>query len=161
MHKDVRQLIAWAEQFGWTVERQGVHPVLRHRSGARVTLPATPSDWRALKNARKVIMRLAGIENPSGPAGKYRKGVRRQPRFQMPSAFERDEREAERIHRFLLQLELNARERELTVQMLKYNPRRDSVILMKLAAELRDVRERLREYRRQAVKDQRVQGLPE
>jgi hypothetical protein len=156
MHKDIRDLIAWAKTFGWSVERKAAHIVLRHENGASTTLPHTPSDHRSVANARRDLLRLAGKASPSGPAGKYRKGMgRRRDRYNPQRALDqRDDREVQRIERLLTQMELNVRERELAVEIRKYNPRRDSVILLKLAAELSDVRSRLREYRRQAKKDQ-------
>lgn len=97
---EIRALVEWAAPYGWSLDGETGrnHPVLRHTSGAELTLPSTPSDWRGLANTRADIRRISGIPSDSGPAARYRHEPRRD-RFDMDAAVreqrERRRREAE------------------------------------------------------------------
>lgn len=56
-----RELEAWAKARGWTVSHsRGGHLRWRHRSGALAFTAGTPSDVRAVRNAKAVMRRLEG-----------------------------------------------------------------------------------------------------
>jgi predicted RNA binding protein YcfA (HicA-like mRNA interferase family) len=61
MNRDVRELVEWAEQNGWRVLRRSKsgHFRLTHTSGATVTISNSPSDGRAMKNAKADMIREA------------------------------------------------------------------------------------------------------
>ena len=87
MRKDVRELIEYAEQLGFT--NQGIdgrnHYRLTHPNGTWFSAPATPSDTRSVKNAKATLRRLSGstVERPK--SGTYR-GQTRRGRFSMREA---------------------------------------------------------------------------
>lgn len=146
MNKEIRKLIRYAEPYGWTFE--GIsgtdHPVLRHRSGARMTIPSSPSDWRALTNARADIRRVAGEGSDSGPAANYRKGMPRRDRFDMDLVRdEAEQREAAAVARLAEIIELQVRYYEATDRLSRLDPEVDKVQTVPVARELRIVRERL------------------
>ncbi|MDI4667627.1 hypothetical protein AAEU31_02355 [Pseudoalteromonas sp. SSMSWG5] len=56
--KDINMLVrALLKKKGWSI-RQGKHPKLITPSGFKVTVPSTPSDFRAFKNFKNDIRRL-------------------------------------------------------------------------------------------------------
>lgn len=59
MNREVRELIEWAEQNGWHVERLTgkSHVFMRHENGSTCTFASTPSKYRSLKNARANLER--------------------------------------------------------------------------------------------------------
>lgn len=61
--KEVREAVEKAETIGWKftgkVDGQG-HPIMKHESGALHSVPATPGDWRSMKNALSTMERIAG-----------------------------------------------------------------------------------------------------
>lgn len=65
MNKEVRKLIKWAEANGWHFVRRTStgHIMLRHDTGVSVTMASTPSDPRAIRNARSDMQReLRAVE---------------------------------------------------------------------------------------------------
>jgi hypothetical protein len=148
MNKDLRELIEWAGSYGWSyVGLSGTdHPVIQHTSGKRLVMPSSPSDWRSWQNTRADIRRIAGEGSDSGPAAKYRKGLSRtRPRFSMDAALaEQEQRETEALCRFVRLIELQVRFYEVKDQLLRLSPKKDKVEAVRLAQELRIVREELR-----------------
>lgn len=145
MHKEVRELIKWARQFGWSPDRNSDHPILRHPNGAQVTVPGSPSDHRSLANTRSVLLRLAGQTSDSGPAAKYRKGMGRRNAFNMAAAlYEQEQREAEQICRLARMIELQCHFYDLADTLAGLNPRLDKVQAIKLAHELRVIKKELK-----------------
>lgn len=56
-----RELRAWATPRGWTVSHtRGNHLRWKHASGAVAFTAATPSDVRAVKNAKAIMRRMEG-----------------------------------------------------------------------------------------------------
>lgn len=149
MHKEVRELIRWAGQYGWAyagLAGNDSHPVLRHKSGIEYPLAGTPSDWRTLKNARSDLLRLAGEGSDSGPAGKYRKGLdRKRQRFDMDAAVQEiEDREVHDLCRLVRMIELQCRFHKLADEVSGLHPRLDKVQTVRLAHELRTITEELK-----------------
>ena len=60
MKRDLARLLEAARRRGWSVERtRNSHWRLRHRTGALVVAPGTPSCPRSLLNLRRVERRAA------------------------------------------------------------------------------------------------------
>lgn len=57
--KDVQDVLRAAQAAGgWTGRRlKNGHVMLRHAGGATASIPATPSDYRSIRNARAQIKR--------------------------------------------------------------------------------------------------------
>ncbi|MCF2849445.1 hypothetical protein NH514_20170 [Pseudoalteromonas sp. ACER1] len=56
--KDINMLVrALLKKKGWSI-RQGKHPKLITPSGLKLTVPSTPSDFRAFRNFKNDIRRL-------------------------------------------------------------------------------------------------------
>lgn len=75
MNRDARELVALAEQLGFTLKGYAGsgHPVLAHPSGAEVTIPATASDWRSRRNAIAQMERISGQKLPRAKSRRSRK----------------------------------------------------------------------------------------
>lgn len=63
MQKDLRQLLRRVDRLGWTIQQGGSHLKVIGPNGAFVTVPSTPSDWRAIRNCRAQLRR-AGCPLP-------------------------------------------------------------------------------------------------
>jgi hypothetical protein len=58
MKRDIKQLLRWARGRGWTASPTGRgHWCLRHPRNGIVYMSGTPSDWRALHNAKARLLR--------------------------------------------------------------------------------------------------------
>ncbi|MGW6789984.1 hypothetical protein [Streptomyces chartreusis] len=80
MRPDVKKLIDWATANGWTNHGQqarGGHYLLRHTSGAQVTVAHSPSDWRTIPNTYRDIARATGQRPPKQRTGRSRHPGRR------------------------------------------------------------------------------------
>lgn len=58
MPKELKKLM---KNNDFIVHRAKNHIIWRHRSGARVVTPASPSDWRSLKNIKRDIKKEVGV----------------------------------------------------------------------------------------------------
>jgi len=66
--KQMRQMIERARKAGYVYLglRNNGHPHLRWEDGTTVTIPATPSDTRGIRNAVSQLERTAGKRLPDG-----------------------------------------------------------------------------------------------
>lgn len=76
MHKAVRELVDKAATIGWSYDRPdgSGHYRLRHESGATYSVPATPGEYRSLKNALAELERIAGRKTQRVVRRRSRKG---------------------------------------------------------------------------------------
>lgn len=59
MHKDVRQLIRRLRKQDFDVcQTDGGHYRVSANGGPYIVIPATPSDWRSLKNAKSRLRKI-------------------------------------------------------------------------------------------------------
>ncbi|RKF25242.1 hypothetical protein [Micromonospora globbae] len=65
---DLRPVVAEAEAAGWRLVAGRRHPRLVSPRGRLVVLPATPSDYRAARNARAQVRRVIREEADGLPA---------------------------------------------------------------------------------------------
>lgn len=95
MNSQAREVLRIAEALGFTVDgRDGSgHIRLRHSNGQVTSVPATPSEYRGLRNAQLVLERIAGKRLPRTKRGHSHKAFR-------PSGFsiEAAHREQQRWH---------------------------------------------------------------
>ena len=56
--KDLRSAVDALIRKGWRLERGSKHPKLYPPSGRPVTLPGTPSEWRATANCLALLRRV-------------------------------------------------------------------------------------------------------
>jgi hypothetical protein len=127
---EIRAIVDWAEQLGWTIDpkqRSSGHYLMRHTSGATVTIPNTPSDYRALDNIRAQIRRSSDAEDQSHRSPKYRHERRHRDVFDMDAAIrERDARLSQALSEHTEALEdLRAAYDAMVGQLSTLDPRRD------------------------------------
>jgi hypothetical protein len=60
--REVRQLIREIESLGAVVTTRRRHYRIKCPNGALVFMSATPSDYRAIKNARSDLRRIGGLQ---------------------------------------------------------------------------------------------------
>ena len=63
-NKDYKQMMRRLRKLGATIEIGSNHCKVTHPDtpGVTVTIPSTPSDWRALLNSKAAIKRHLGIQ---------------------------------------------------------------------------------------------------
>ena len=169
MKREVREVVEWAQQYGWKFygECDGSEHWIIHYGDETVRLPATPSDFRSLMNAKAAIRRIAGIPNDSGPAGKYKHEPRRE-RFDLTRAVRSQKRAAEHgmagdwttetadeaeerreatLARLAAYAELRAEHEAALAQLREVNPRRNPALARQIARKVTELEQKLKETR--------------
>lgn len=160
LRPEIKEIVEWAAKYGWTLDDEKAgsgHHALRHKSGAMVTLPATPSDHRGLLNIKADIRRISGVPSDSGPAGKYRhKPRRKSERFDMEAAVREqaeyrerllaEERERqERDEEIMAEVtRLRNAHKKLMVELGQCDPRREQKRAQGLAIKIVEIERRLK-----------------
>lgn len=69
--KNINVLVnSLVQKKGWLVS-YGRHPMLVSPIGKKITVPSSPSDYRAYKNFKLDIRRLQGLEQPQESLDRY------------------------------------------------------------------------------------------
>lgn len=62
--KMIDALVKELRLLGWAYRKGGKHGVLIAPAGRRLSVPSTPSDWRAYKNFRRDVRAIQSAELP-------------------------------------------------------------------------------------------------